>query len=1502
MEQSAEEQSVTNDSSYSGWIICLLICLLIIIALILVYYFTRSETTMVITPISEEEHNLPIPEEENNLPIPINPPGPVNPINPPGPINPPIPTNQGNAQITLLSDPRKFYSLDSTDGKVGRNHFGDYMAGNNVLEYGLGRTRDQNGANDLSSYPLTYAAGHPYYNNGSFGYLSGGNWKNYVNKVATPLENYVGNLNNDQTKSKVLVVESKNGVLSPVQITKSCQYKGIVVRHSGILFVQDNDIDIRTEFILIESGGLFQAGSKYTDGSNSNYRFRSKLRIILTNPPEGYNAMGSVCSQYSYMVYAPGVTYADMNDQNKLMSSYMGDPMTTFCNFFGAKCVAVGFNGNYQLFGLVGNPLPYKGTWGALNLDDNTEFVNEKTLLTYFDGNNADERKNAKIANVEVEYPNTWCRLAEGNYLKGSNQIKIDEKDIGNDCLNEWRPGYQIVITCRTENYTSQKDWLGMVPIWVDNKDNFNYNKNLVENTKFINDWAKQGVNKNSGVEVATIASINIKDGTITLQKPLQFNHFSTKIILDRSAVSTLKPVRIKIDTNLHVGLLTRNILITSEFSDQKDDPPGCNVWKVRPKYKVPKDIPSTIPSEENQPMPRPQPQPVPQPAPQPIIAGKLINTKGCKNPGASFNSAWDTKTGCLTKKWPAEFPNNCKSVPRFLQDPKNGNYDPCTKNFDTCQWYCDESNTCSNNGLYASGNISSCTNSVESFDTMSSSDPDPSSEEWSGPGGAIYCNYTNPSKNKSPATDVYNACYKPRTTGEDIDSKYCDGQKPKVPDNGHWIYGSAHLQGCNSIFGGHQMFMYGSSVCLDGVEIKYMGTPANFGSIGRYPIHFHLSGFANAFKAYLPKNGNYGTIKTNDVNDNTYCREGDIRNCSIWCSFSRWVTLHGCHEINVKNNVGFIALGSGYFIEDGTELNNTFEHNAAICCLTASQHDYWNPLPIYANVSSDLAPTSAFWYKNNQNRCFRNLACNSPAPIIAVWSVPQDIARLRGPSTVCIGDEVLQLPALAAYNNAFGIPNVGLSQYSNNNRDGKILSFSPLNGKKTACWVPESFYKSKTYADSQRCITYANVNCENPYRLWAENVVYCMFGGMSEFPEAIGIPIGDYYGCGPFGTSNSVNIGASADKPVPQFMPGNNQGTCSDDWFTQCTYFGTQFGGSHGSDYPFQPITNSELDSINSTQNKSVTIAGLTKGNTIPKIFSNWLTLNLSCSAGMLFGGAGWLKSSPGWLIGCCLLADGGGISVTNPNNASNGKCSSSAGTYDPNSSSVWSMVTGDAINSYPNAYYVIYDLISNGGIGMPPDPTVIGGNKLFFDNKAVIMAVEYNVKYTNKNTGMMVNNGQVQDYYFVDVDPLELNNAKFWTDPYSKYYYNNANDVNKRDFNFMRLYNINKNNYREVTGDGPSGIISEIKTYDFTKNNYNNKFPYMCNKNNNLLKISESAMPQYNATNPEWFDLVINAQTGSFLNNYSMQIGNKLCNILSKIQPCKSPLQPLAKEKLMC
>lgn len=1267
--------------------------------------------------------------------------------------------------VSLTTDPTPFFSIGTTDGKNGRTLDGNYMSNSKVKERGFAMTRDCDGAKDLGRYLLTYAIGHPYYDTKSsgskvFGKLSGNNWSEHVKNVAVPVESII---DMTDTNDKVLVVEGNpDGTFRPVYLGKNKIYnfKGVVVRHGGVLLIDDridSSVVIRTEFILIESGGLFQAGSSFKPG----YRYSGKLNIRLINPSYGYRYMGVVASQYSYRVYNPGVTLSD--NPKKQFTSYVGEPLL-YHNTFGAKSVAVGFNGSYHLAGMVGPGVHYKGTWQASSIDSNGKtkpFINQEQLLTYF----KEGSKNAKLANIETQYPNVWCRLKSSLYNPGTQVIQIDPRDAVCGSLKYWQPGMQIVITCKSKTFCSDKDPVGMVPLWMDNYDNVNKTANLNANTKFINGFDKS-VDKNDGVEVATISSVN--GNSITLKEPLKFRHDSRATVLNRD-IGNVK--QIVVDTPLHVALLTRTITIESEFNPIKETVPGCNLW--------------------------------------------------------------------------------------FADKPYESNKDS-SKNY--------------------------------------------------GPGGGLVCNY-DPGKQNG---EIYNACYKNRDS-----TLFCNNKKPTPIQKGHWIFGTEHLQGCNAIHGGHQKFRNGSSVKLDAVELKNLGSPGNFGVIGRYPLHFHLGGFVKSWKGYLPRDG-----PTPRASDRVFCRDSSVMNCTIWRCLSRWFATDGTHEIDVKNNVGFICYGSGYFIEDGTEIDNVFEHNMAIACLTASKHEYWNPIPIIPAVSSDLAPGSCFWMKNNRNKCFRNVMTNCPAPIIGIWAVPQDIAKLRGTSSVCVGDSKLGLPALASYFNARGFQDTGgLNQMKIRDTSQPNLPitkdiYSDMTGP---CWMPDYMTNLKTLGEGKdKCVPFSGTNCENPYSLWSENIVYGMFAGMSEFPEALGMRIGDYKGCGPFGTTNGPHIGASPNNPVAQYLPYNGNNSCTDT-NTQCTYFSTKWGGTDSGrqgymdnnlkkwigpngkqydvndpnipvNYAFQPLSLMDINTINSSNQKNVGVAGQPLADGIPKIFTNWLTYNLGPNGGNLWGGAGWVKNSPGWLINCCLLQDGGGTHATNPNsdgdNFDNCNNLPSSGYFGAHRSTIWSMVCGDAINTYSNAYFVLYNLISNGSVGFPPNPTIIGGDRMFLDNKADLISIEYNNMNYSSN-----------DWYFIDVEPDAVISKQFWQGQ-STY----GKDIIARA-NYMSPDGANDYSFKIQ-----NGIVSGKVKENFMSRTC--KYPYMCNYNTHkLFRMTDSevreSMKHFDKSNPEWLGIVVNSHLFAFMSDYARNpggFGDKLCMALSRIPGCRNPPSNFINGRKMC
>jgi hypothetical protein len=102
--------------------------------------------------------------------------------------------------------------------------------------------------------------------------------------------------------------------------------------------------------------------------------------------------------------------------------------------------------------------------------------------------------------------------------------------------------------------------------------------------------------------------------------------------------------------------------------------------------------------------------------------------------------------------------------------------------------------------------------------------------------------------------------------------------------------------------FGGHMMFMTGSVVRLDNVEVTRMG---QLGRVGRYPVHFHVLG-----------DGGSRSTMTNSV---------------IHRTFQRGLVIHQTNNLTIKNNVIFDTVGMQYFLEDGVETGNRFERNLGV-------------------------------------------------------------------------------------------------------------------------------------------------------------------------------------------------------------------------------------------------------------------------------------------------------------------------------------------------------------------------------------------------------------------------------------------------------------------------------------------------------------------------------------------------------------------------------------------
>jgi len=180
--------------------------------------------------------------------------------------------------------------------------------------------------------------------------------------------------------------------------------------------------------------------------------------------------------------------------------------------------------------------------------------------------------------------------------------------------------------------------------------------------------------------------------------------------------------------------------------------------------------------------------------------------------------------------------------------------------------------------------------------------------------------------------------------------------------------------------FGGHLMARQGvASLEIQGVEFYQLGQG---GIKGRYSVHMHL----------LRKSP--GTI---------------IKDNSIHDSMTRWITLHGTQGVTLARNVGYMSIGHGYYLEDGTEINNKLYSNLGVLARAAVENDQnprrvpgilaANTNPANINVLtavSDYTNPTVFWLTNMWNDIEYNMAAGATACGACYWPIN---AAISGPS-----------------------------------------------------------------------------------------------------------------------------------------------------------------------------------------------------------------------------------------------------------------------------------------------------------------------------------------------------------------------------------------------------------------------------------------------------------------------------------------------------------------------
>jgi hypothetical protein len=137
----------------------------------------------------------------------------------------------------------------------------------------------------------------------------------------------------------------------------------------------------------------------------------------------------------------------------------------------------------------------------------------------------------------------------------------------------------------------------------------------------------------------------------------------------------------------------------------------------------------------------------------------------------------------------------------------------------------------------------------------------------------------------------------------------------------------------------GHTMYHANSAGSISYAEFRHLGKS---GKLGKYSLHFHRVGDT--------------------------MRGASVVGASIWDSANRWITIHGTNYLVVRDCVGYRSLGHGFFLEDGTEVDNILDRNLAVQACGSS------PLPQQV-LAFDRNEGAGFWWANSRNAFTRNVA-----------------------------------------------------------------------------------------------------------------------------------------------------------------------------------------------------------------------------------------------------------------------------------------------------------------------------------------------------------------------------------------------------------------------------------------------------------------------------------------------------------------------------------------------
>jgi len=205
--------------------------------------------------------------------------------------------------------------------------------------------------------------------------------------------------------------------------------------------------------------------------------------------------------------------------------------------------------------------------------------------------------------------------------------------------------------------------------------------------------------------------------------------------------------------------------------------------------------------------------------------------------------------------------------------------------------------------------------------------------------------------------------------------------------------------------YGGNTIVRQGFATFeVQGVEFYQLGQG---GSVGRYPVHFHMDREVPQPNALTHFAGTY------------------VADSSIVDSMTRFITVHATQGVTLARNVGYKSIGHGYYLEDATETNNRLYSNVGISVRAALDDPDTNPrkipgildlpvdqmnqmfkfdppltagqtVPDRPPYTSDVTTPSVFWIMNTWNDLEYNVAVGAGTCGACYWMPP---GAVSGPS-----------------------------------------------------------------------------------------------------------------------------------------------------------------------------------------------------------------------------------------------------------------------------------------------------------------------------------------------------------------------------------------------------------------------------------------------------------------------------------------------------------------------